>query len=78
MVRLKERVFEDPGAPTMIRGVCVTVQTMVAKRFSLRAWVLAMPVGSSTCLVYQSNSLLNACRKGECARETTFTLHGIL
>ena len=65
MARLKERVFEDPGAPTIIRGVCVTVQTMVAKRFSLRAWVLAIPVGSSTWWMYQFNSSLNACRKGE-------------
>ena len=63
MTRLKDSVFEDPGAPTMIRGVCVTVQIMVAKRLSLRAWVLAMPVGSSTWLMYQSSSSLNACRK---------------
>ena len=66
MVRLKESVFEDPGAPTMIKGVCVTVQTIVAKRFSLRAWVFAIPTGSSTWLMYQFSSSLNACRKVGC------------
>ena len=74
MVKLKESVLDDPGAPTMINGVCVTVQTMVAKRFSFRAWVFAMPGGSSTCLMYQSSSSLNACRKAEKAVGTLYLI----
>lgn len=62
-MRLKERVFEDPGGPTMMRGVCVIVQMMVAKRFSLSASVLAMPAGRSIWLMYQSSSSLKAFEK---------------
>jgi len=45
MVRLKDSVFDDPGAPTMISGVFVTVQIIVANKFSFNASVLAIPVG---------------------------------
>lgn len=45
IVRLKESVFDDPGAPTIINGVFVTVQIIVAKRFSFNASVLAIPLG---------------------------------
>jgi len=51
MVRLKESVFDDPGAPTMISGVLVTVQIIVANKFSFSASVLAMPVGRLSSLV---------------------------
>ena len=51
MVRLNERVFDDPGAPTMISGVFVTVQIIVAKRFSFSASVFAIPVGKLSSLV---------------------------
>ena len=50
MERLKESVFDDPGAPTMINGVFVTVQTIVAKRFSFNASVFAIPVGKLSSL----------------------------
>lgn len=45
MVRLNESVFDDPGAPTMINGVFVTVQIIVAKTFSFNALDLAIPGG---------------------------------
>ena len=51
IVRLKERVFDDPGAPTIINGVFVTVQIIVAKRFSFRASVFAIPIGKLSSLV---------------------------
>jgi len=51
MVRLKDNVFDDPGAPTMISGVLVTVQIIVANKFSFRASVLAMPVGKLSLLM---------------------------
>ena len=51
MVRLKESVFDDPGAPTIISGVLVTVQIIVAKRFSFSASVLAIPVGKLSLLM---------------------------
>ena len=51
IVRLKESVFDDPGAPTMISGVFVTVQIIVAKRFSFNAPVFAIPVGKLSSLV---------------------------
>ena len=51
MVRLKESVFDDPGAPTMISGVLVTVQIIVANKFSFSASVLAMPVGKLRLLM---------------------------
>ena len=46
MVRLKESFFDDPGAPTMISGVLVIVQIMVANKFSFSASVLAIPSGN--------------------------------
>ena len=51
MVRLKESVFDDPGAPTIINGVFVTVQIIVAKRFSFNALDLAIPVGKISLFV---------------------------
>ena len=51
IVRLKESVFDDPGAPTMINGVFVTVQIIVAKRFSFNASVFAIPGGKLSSLV---------------------------
>ena len=51
MVRLKESVFDDPGAPTIISGVLVTVQIIVANKFSFSASVLAIPVGKLRLLV---------------------------
>ena len=44
-MRLKESVFDDPGAPTMINGVFVTVQIIVAKMFSFNALDFAIPTG---------------------------------
>ena len=51
MVRLKESVFDDPGAPTMISGVLVTVQIIVANKFSFSASVFAIPVGKLSLLM---------------------------
>ena len=51
IVRLKESVFDDPGAPTMIRGVLVTVQIIVANKFSFSASVLATPAGKLSSLM---------------------------
>jgi len=51
MVRLKDSVFDDPGAPTMISGVLVTVQIIVANKFSFSASVLAMPAGKLNSLI---------------------------
>ena len=51
MVRLKERVFDDPGTPTMINGVFVTVQMIVAKIFSFNASVFAIPIGKLNLFV---------------------------
>ena len=51
IVRLNESVFDDPGAPTMISGVLVTVQIIVANKFSFSASVLAIPVGKHSLLV---------------------------
>ena len=48
--RLKESVLLEPGAPTMIRGVLVQQQAMMLKRFSIRAFVFAMPRGMLKCL----------------------------
>ena len=49
-VRLKDSVLDDPGAPTIIRGIFVTVQIIVANKFSFSASVFAMPVGKLSSL----------------------------
>ena len=51
MVRLKESVFDDPGAPTIISGVLVTVQIIVANKFSFSASVFAIPAGRLNSLI---------------------------
>ena len=51
MVRLKESVFDDPGAPTIISGVFVAVHIIVANKFSFRASVFAIPVGRLSLLM---------------------------
>jgi len=48
---VKESVFDDPGAPTIISGVFVTVHRMVTKRFSFNASVFAIPAGKITLLM---------------------------
>jgi len=53
-VRLKDSVLDDPGAPTMISGVLVTVQIIVANKFSFNAPVLAMPGGKLRLLMKKS------------------------
>ena len=51
IVILKESVFDDPGAPTIITGVFVTVHKIVTNRFSFNASVFAIPAGKITLLI---------------------------
>jgi hypothetical protein len=43
--------FEDPGGPTIIRGVCDKEQTSVTKTFSFNPLVTAIPAGTSLPLI---------------------------
>jgi hypothetical protein len=46
--------FEDPGGPTIIRGVCDKEQTSVTKTFSFSPLVTAIPAGTSLPLIMVS------------------------
>ena len=44
-MRSRKHTFEEPGRPTIIRGVLDKRHTSVMKRFSIRPCVEAMPGG---------------------------------
>jgi hypothetical protein len=50
--------FEDPGGPTIIKGVCDKEQTNVTKTFSFSPLVTAIPAGISLPLITVSIALV--------------------